>query len=134
VTVALSGAEQTLLDAHNAERSRRRAKPLAVDPTLAAIARERAAAMAASGNLSHYPGGQTSFSVMRARGFQFTAAAENIAMNTMPTSQAASTAMESFLTSASHAGNILDPVFGRVGIGAASRGGTHYYVVIFANP
>jgi uncharacterized protein YkwD len=134
VTVALSGSEQALLEAHNAERLRRRAQPLAADSTLFAIARERAVEMAASGYFSHSVGGQTSFAEMRSRGFQFSAAAENIAMNTMAASQATTTAMESFLSSSSHARNLLDPIFGRVGIGAASRGGTHYFVVIFADP
>jgi uncharacterized protein YkwD len=135
VAVALSGTEQLLFDAHNAERLRRRTQPLVVDPTLATIARERAAAMAASGYLSHSsPGGGTSFDMMRARGFQFSVAAENIAMNSFADGQSAATAMQGFLTSGSHLHNLLDPGFGRVGIGAAARGAIKYYVVVFANP
>lgn len=131
---ALTVLEQQLLDAHQAERARVGLAPLRLDAQLVAVARQRAADMAARGYFGHYsPEGHTVFTLLAAAGVSFTAAAENIARNNFAASQAVSTAMSGFMASGSHRANVLG-TYTRIGVGMAQRGDTWYFAVVFAAP
>jgi len=134
-TVSLSSPEYQILVAQNNERSRSGAAPLAVDPLLETLARQRANDMANSGYFSHgTPNGSSIFSMLAAAGPASRLEAENIARNDYPESQTATIAMNGFLGSSGHRDNLLNPGFTRVGIGAARRGTMTYFAVSFSGP
>lgn len=111
----VSDAER-LLALLNAERARRGAAPLAMDPTLTQMASSKAAYMAANGYASHYVPGYT-----------YPGLAENLtgAPNV-------SFAHALFLASPSHARTMLDPRYTAVGIGVApARNGGVLVVELF---
>lgn len=134
VTVALSGLEQEMFVAHNNERARAGLAPLVLDSDLVAIARHRANDMATKGYFSHTsPSGETIFTLLSARGIRTTRAAENIASNNAPESQAVAIAMSGFMSSAGHRANILG-AYVRIGVGVAQGGDMWYFVVVFTAP
>ncbi len=132
--VALSAAEQQLLNLHNAERARAGLAPLAVDPRLQSVARQRATDMATRGYFSHYsPSGQTAFTLMFAAGLNPKAAGENIAYNSFDTATTVITAMNGFLSSPAHRANIVSREYNSIGLAmAVSPSGMKYYSVVFA--
>ena len=82
---------------------------------------------------SHYDPatGQLAFlELFRAWGIGYTAAGENIAWST-DSSMAGINTM--FMNSAEHRDNILNPAYGRVGVGAASDGTKVMVVEVFSN-
>ncbi len=125
-----------MYSAHNAERSRAGVATFVLDPTLVAVARQRAQDMAARGYFSHTsPTGETAFTLLGGFGFSFGIAGENIARNNYPDSQTVSVAMNGFMGSQGHRDNILNPRFTMIGIGAAvAPDGMKYFAVIFAGP
>jgi uncharacterized protein YkwD len=131
--VGLTGLAGQLLDAHNVNRAAAGLAPLFVDPTLTAVASERANDMASRNYFSHTsPSGVTAFGIMDRYGMGNVLAAENIARNNYPDSQSAGTAFTGFMNSPGHRRNILDPALTRVGIAVAYSGEMKYYAVVFA--
>ena len=101
----VSDAER-LLALLNAERARRGAAPLAIDPALSEMASSKASYMVANGYASHYVPGYT-----------YPGVAENL--TGAPNVQFAHAL---FLASPSHARTMLDPRYSEVGIGVAPAG------------
>jgi uncharacterized protein YkwD len=97
----------------NAARSAEGARPLARDPRLDQIASDHALAMQSARRLGHDVGGGSAANRMRAAKLAFRAAGENVA-------RAASIrrAHRALWASPSHRGNLLDPRFSAVGVGA----------------
>ncbi len=111
-------AEERMLDLVNAERSGRGLAPLAMDPTLQALAREHAADMFRQGYFSHTGrDGLSPFDRMHAAHVYYTAAGENLAL--APTTEFAH---DGLMNSPGHRANILNPQFHRVGIGVLDGG------------
>ena len=107
-----------MLDLINQERISRGIKPLKADPELVPVARADAADMFARGYFSHYtPEGEDPFQRMTDAGIKFRTAGENLAL--APTLQIAHTGL---MNSPGHRANILNPNFGRVGIGIMTGG------------
>lgn len=106
-------SEARMLELVNAERAKVGAKPLIVDSTIVAVARAHSRDMWERGYFSHTnPDGETPFDRMRAGGVRFATAGENLAL--APTVELAH---QGLMNSPGHRRNILDPNFGRIGIG-----------------
>jgi uncharacterized protein YkwD len=112
--------EAKMLDLVNQERTKRGLKPLVADPELTEVGREHSQDMFARGYFSHYtPEGKDPFDRMRAAGIKFLAAGENLALG-----QTLSICHEGLMNSPGHRANILNPSYGRLGIGILD-GGIH---------
>ena len=110
--------EEQMLELVNEERTSRGLKPLAADPELTEVARRHSADMFARGYFSHYtPEGKDPFERMTESHVRFRTAGENLAM--APTLAIAHTGL---MNSPGHRANILNPQFGRVGIGVMDGG------------
>jgi uncharacterized protein YkwD len=132
--VSLQFLEQQLYDMHNGERGRAGLGGLRIDPTLMAIARQRAQDMAAKNYFAHTsPSGETAFSLMGAYGYGYSIAGENIAKNNYPDSESPGVAMSGFMNSPTHRANVLDARYAYVGVGLAyGPDGMKYFAVVFA--
>jgi len=110
--------EHQMLNLINEERISRGIKPLVMDPELTPVARAHSGDMFARGYFSHYtPEGEDPFERMKDADVRFRTAGENLAL--APTLQLAHTGL---MNSPGHRENILNPNFGRVGIGILSGG------------
>ena len=120
-----------LIDAHNRERANRALPALTTDSRLEAAASRHAADMASRRRMSHTGGDRSSpFQRMKAEGYQYHRAAENIAAGTFTLE----TLMKAWMNSPGHRRNILGP-YTQVGASFAnSEGGTSYWCVTFGDP
>lgn len=110
--------EAEMLGLVNQERIKAGLDPLVADPELTAVARQHAADMFARGYFAHLsPDGLDPFDRISAAGITFQTAGENLAL--APT---VAIAHRGLMNSPGHRANILNPEFGRVGIGIV-RGG-----------
>jgi uncharacterized protein YkwD len=113
-------AEERMLELVNRERTERGLKALQPDERLREVAREHSRDMFERGYFSHIdPDGRSPFERMRRGGARFQAAGENLAL--APTVEVAHNGL---MNSPGHRANILNPSFGRVGIGVLD-GGLH---------
>lgn len=110
--------EMKMLDLVNQERTKRGLKPLQWDPALVPVARAHSQDMFARGYFSHYtPEGKDPFDRMKAAGIQYYTAGENLALGpTLPICH------EGLMNSPGHRANILNPAYGRIGIGILDGG------------
>jgi len=115
----ISGAQ--VIAEVNAVRRKSRLKPLATDARLARVARDRAAAMAASGRLSHRGWKRA----LRQGGVDGHLLGENVAYNY----SSAAAVMRTWLDSRGHRANILNPRFRRVGVGCVIDARERYWWV-----
>ncbi len=113
-----SAKEDQMLVLVNQERTKAGLKPLVMDESLRAVARTHSRDMWVRGYFAHTnPDGDDPFARMKAAGISFEAAGENLAL--APT---LSIAHIGLMNSPPHKKNILEPDFGRVGIGIISAG------------
>ncbi|QHJ00216.1 hypothetical protein GT347_20870 [Xylophilus rhododendri] len=116
--------EAQMLELLNAERERAGLRPLAADPDTVEVSRAHGRDMFARHYFSHEtPEGATPFDRLRQAGIRFRAAGENLAL--APTLERAH---QGLMDSPGHRANILNPLFGRVGIGIVD-GGRHGLIV-----
>lgn len=110
--------EMKMLDLVNQERTKRGLKPLKWDPELVPVARNHSRDMFARGYFSHYTlEGKDPFDRMKAAGIKYYTAGENLALG--PTLKICH---EGLMNSPGHRANILNPSYGRVGIGILDGG------------
>ena len=110
--------EAEMLRLVNEERVANGLAPLEADPEMTEVARRHSADMFARGYFAHNtPDGKTPFDRMRASQVRFRIAGENLAL--APTVPVAHTGL---MNSPGHRANILQPRFGRVGIGILDGG------------
>jgi uncharacterized protein YkwD len=110
--------EAEMLQLLNEERSKAGLKPVVADPELTLVARAHSADMFARGYFSHYtPEHKTPFDRMRAANIRFLVAGENLAL-----AKTLSIAHTGLMNSPGHRANILNPAFGRLGIGILDGG------------
>ncbi|MCL5675518.1 MAG: CvpA family protein [Patescibacteria group bacterium] len=113
-----SAAEQTMFNYVNQQRVSRGIKPLVLDAKLQNLARAHDKDMFNRGYFSHYtPEGLSPFDRMKNAGISFEAAGENLAY--APGVDIADTGL---MNSPGHRANILNPEFGKVGIGVINGG------------
>lgn len=109
----------------NAQRRAHGCPALTVDRTLAAVAGAHSKDMAARGFFDHVnPDGESAFDRMRAAGYRYARAAENIAAG-YATPEAV---MRGWMNSPGHRANILNCSLTQVGVGYATGGsyGTYW--------
>jgi uncharacterized protein YkwD len=110
--------EQEMLALVNEERTSRGIRPLAADPEMTAVARAHSNDMFTRGYFSHIsPEGVDPFQRMRNWKISFRAAGENLAL-----AQTLKMAHTNLMNSPGHKANILNPAFGRLGIGVLNGG------------
>jgi uncharacterized protein YkwD len=110
--------EAQMLELLNKERRETGLSPLSADTTLRVVARMHAADMFARGYFSHQtPEGLDPFDRIKEANIKFRSAGENLAL--APT---LSIAHSGLMESPGHRKNILQPAFGRVGIGILDGG------------
>ena len=110
--------EASMLDMVNRERRAAGLSPLSPDPELTEVARRHSSDMFARGYFAHdTPEGRNPFDRMREGGVRFLAAGENLAL--APSLQVAHNGL---MNSPGHRRNIMDPQFGRLGIGVMDGG------------
>ncbi|MCC7103723.1 MAG: CvpA family protein [Chloroflexi bacterium] len=113
-------AEGKMLVLLNQERTSRGLLPLVADTALRDVARAHSQDMFVRGYFGHVdPDGRSPFERMQNAGIQYRAAGENLAL--APTVDVAHTGL---MNSEGHRENIVNPAFGRVGIGVMD-GGLH---------
>ncbi|MGY3212545.1 CvpA family protein [Mucilaginibacter sp. HD30] len=110
--------EAEMLILVNKERAIKGLKPVKVDEELARVARKHSMDMFVRGYFSHYtPEGKDPFDRMRKDKLVFLTAGENLAL-----SQTLDMAHDGLMKSPGHRANILNPTFGRLGIGILDGG------------
>jgi uncharacterized protein YkwD len=110
--------EMKMLQLVNEERTKRGLKPLQWDPEILPVARSHSQDMFARGYFSHYTlEGKDPFDRMKLAGIKYYSAGENLALG--PT---LSICHEGLMNSPGHRANILNPSYGRVGIGILDGG------------
>jgi uncharacterized protein YkwD len=113
-----SDLEMKMLDLINQERTKRGLQALKWDPQLLPVARAHSQDMFVRGYFSHYTlEGKDPFDRMKAAGIKYYSAGENLALG--PT---LSICHEGLMNSPGHRANILNPTYGRVGIGILDGG------------
>lgn len=116
----ISSMEAEMLRLLNAERAKAGARPLVMDPVLVKVARLKSQDMVRLGYFGHNsPTYGSPFAMLKAFGVSYRTAGENLAGN--PT---VAGAHASLMNSPGHRRNLLNPAFGRVGIGIV-RGGPY---------
>lgn len=110
--------EAEMLNLVNRERAANNLEPLEADPELLEVARRHSADMFTRGYFSHNtPENKTPFDRIRDSNVSFRTAGENLALApTLPI------AHNGLMNSPGHRANILQPNFGRVGIGVLDGG------------
>lgn len=112
--------EAQMLTLVNNERMKKGLKPVKADPELKIVARAHSRDMFARGYFSHYtPEGKDPFDRMKSAGVRYMAAGENLALG-----QTLRICHEGLMNSPGHRANILNPSYGRLGIGVLD-GGTY---------
>jgi uncharacterized protein YkwD len=110
--------EAEMLQLVNQERVQRGLSPLKADPEMTAVARAHSRDMFARGYFAHFtPEGKSPFDRMDSAHVQYTTAGENLAL-----AHSLSIAHNGLMNSPGHRANILNPAFGRVGIGILDGG------------
>ena len=110
--------EAEMLKLVNKERAAKGLKPVKADEELAVVARKHSLDMFERGYFSHYtPEGEDPFDRMHADRLVFLTAGENLAL-----SQTLDMAHDGLMKSPGHRANILNPTFGRLGIGILDGG------------
>jgi len=110
--------EIRMLEMVNKERAKEGLEPLKADPEMARVARAHSKDMFARGYFAHVnPDGKNPFDRMREAKVQFKAAGENLAL-----AQTLEIAHTNLMNSPGHRANIMNPAFGRLGIGILDGG------------
>lgn len=112
------GYEAEMLQMINEERQKHGLKSLQADAEMLQVARAHSQDMFAKGYFAHdSPDGKDPFDRMKAANVRFNAAGENLAL-----AQTVEIAHVNLMNSPGHRANILNPSFGRVGIGILDGG------------
>jgi uncharacterized protein YkwD len=110
--------ESQMLEMVNKERAKQGLKPLQADPELTNVARAHSQDMFAKGYFAHENlEGKDPFDRMQDAHVSFTTAGENLAL-----AQTLQIAHTNLMNSPGHRANILNPSFGRLGIGILDGG------------
>lgn len=110
--------EAQMLQLINKERQKQGLRPLQADPEMLQVARAHSQDMFAKGYFAHDNlEGKDPFDRMKAANVRFVAAGENLAL-----AQTVEIAHFNLMNSPGHRANILNPSFGRVGIGILDGG------------
>ncbi|MCL5985791.1 MAG: CAP domain-containing protein [Actinobacteria bacterium] len=133
VDTVKSDVEVQIIDLMNQQRAAAGLKALAADGRLTEVARLRSSDMIVRSYFGHYnPEGKNVFNLMKAMGIKYKAAGENLAQGGISVA-GADAVMVAWMNSSSHAANILQSKFGKVGVGVIDNGGVRTMAVVFSN-
>ncbi len=130
-----SASESELVSLTNRSRANAGLKSLKIDSKLTSVARWRSKDMIERDYFSHdIPGYGKVFDKLKAIGYCYAAAGENIGWNTHPDDVGTSKIHDSFMNSSGHRANILGKGWDVVGIGAyKGSDGKKMWTVLFAD-
>lgn len=130
---SLTGPESNLLAGINAQRAAAGVPPVSLAPELADFARWRSNDMASHNFFAHTTSdGKSSLQALKDRGISYALAGEILAKNNYAESDAANTAISTFLNSSAHKAIMLDGRYTQVGVGyATGSDGMHYFTAVF---
>jgi uncharacterized protein YkwD len=110
--------EAKMLVLVNQERTKRGLKPLVADAELVPVARAHSVDMFTRGYFSHYsPEGKDPFDRMKQAGIKYYSAGENLALG-----KTLKICHDGLMNSPGHRANILNPSYGRLGVGILDGG------------
>jgi uncharacterized protein YkwD len=129
----LSEDEEKMLELTNAERKQMELPPLKANKVLFELAREHSQNMAKQEKLDHELDCKTPFDRMKAAGYPFRRAGENIALSFGKPSMAE--IVKQWMDSEGHRANILNEGFTEIGLGIAKNDkGELYFTQVFGTP
>ena len=130
VSAGQSSMTSQVVNLVNSERAAQGLTALQKDSRLAALAQQKAEDMAKNQYFSHTsPTYGSAFDMLKAAGYSYKTAGENIAMG----QKSAASVMDGWVHSSGHRANILHTSYEKIGVGyAVSADGTPYWVQIFA--
>lgn len=130
VSAGQSSMTSQVVNLVNSERAAQGLMALQKDSRLAALAQQKAEDMAKSQYFSHTsPTYGSAFDMLKAAGYSYKTAGENIAMG----QKSAASVMDGWMHSSGHRANILHTSYEKIGVGyAVSADGMPYWVQIFA--
>jgi uncharacterized protein YkwD len=122
--------EQNIVDLINQERKKHNLPPLKVIPVLCQVARAHSANMAKQNKMEHELDGKTPYDRIKASGYKYSLAGENLARADVSHDEV----MKAWMDSKVHRENILDDEFAETGVGIAKGKEKVYYTQVFATP
>ena len=130
VSAGQSSMTSQVVNLVNSERAAQGLTALQKDSRLAALAQQKAEDMAKNQYFSHTsPTYGSAFDMLKAAGYSYKTAGENIAMG----QKSAASVMDGWMHSSGHRANILHTSYEKIGVGyAVSADGMPYWVQIFA--
>ena len=130
VSAGQSSMTSQVVSLVNSERAAQGIAALQNDSKLSEIAQQKAEDMAKNQYFSHTsPTYGSAFDMLKAAGYSYKTAGENIAMG----QKSAASVMDGWMHSSGHRANILHTSYEKIGVGyAVSADGTPYWVQIFA--
>ena len=130
VSAGQSSMTSQVVNLVNSERAAQGLTALQKDSRLAALAQQKAEDMAKNQYFSHIsPTYGSAFDMLKAAGYSYKTAGENIAMG----QKSAASVMDGWMHSSGHRANILHTSYEKIGVGyAVSADGMPYWVQIFA--
>lgn len=130
VSAGQSSMTSQVVNLVNSERAAQGLMALQKDSRLAALAQQKAEDMAKNQYFSHTsPTYGSAFDMLKAAGYSYKTAGENIAMG----QKSAASVMDGWMHSYGHRANILHTSYEKIGVGyAVSADGMPYWVQIFA--
>jgi uncharacterized protein YkwD len=130
--VKLSAAEQKILELTNKARAEKKLPPLALNDRLTEAARAHSANMGRQGKMEHVLDGRTPGQRIKATGYRYSVAGENIAWTD---GNPPASVFDDWMKSRRHRENILNPEYTEIGIGVVrTPQGEFYYTQDFARP
>lgn len=130
ISAGQSSMTSQVVNLVNSERAAQGLTALQKDSRLAALAQQKAEDMAKNQYFSHTsPTYGSAFDMLKAAGYSYKTAGENIAMG----QKSAASVMDGWMHSSGHRANILHTSYEKIGVGyAVSADGMPYWVQIFA--
>lgn len=123
--------EEKVVDLTNRERKKKDLPPLKPNALLFKAARDHSANMARQGKMEHELDGKNPFQRIKATGYRYRFAGENIAFGDVPPEDV----MAGWMKSPKHRDNILRKEFTEIGLGLAKgKDGAIYYTQVFGHP
>ena len=123
-----SPAEKEVVDKVNEARKAAGLQPLKIDATLVKAARQHTDNMAKAGRLEHVLDGRGPHERLTELGMRATFAGENVGQG----QRSGAEAMETWMSSQGHRGNILNPNFTHIGVAKADGTNGPYWTQVFA--
>ena len=131
--VVLTATEKKILELTNEERKKKELPPLKTNALLFKVAQAHSENMARQGKMEHKLDGMTPLQRLRAAGYAYNKAFENIASGDadVPLEDL----MKAWMESKGHRENILNDVCTEIGLGIArDKNGQVYYTQLFGHP